>query len=72
MIVYMAKDPETARIGAQDRPFTRIDFPVGLDGEGWEQRQCEVKDETWAEMLEGKIAPPAQDWLHRYWWDGVS
>jgi hypothetical protein len=67
--VWLALDPETGRITAQDRPIERTELPPGLRGEGWPRRTVDVPQQTWTKTLKATYSPDSQDRLHRGWWE---
>lgn len=68
MRVWMTMDPENNRVTLQDRPFTRADFPPGLRGDGWPQREGEITDERWADLMAGTPTYDEVDAIHRECW----
>lgn len=68
MQIWLAQDPETGRVSAQDRPFEASDFPPGERGSGWECRALDVPAQTWTKLLRATYSPNAQDAMHRGWW----
>lgn len=68
MIIWLALDPRTLRVTAQDREFSDGDFPPGRRGLGWSIRSLEVPAQTWTKLMRATYSPSAQDDLHRRWW----
>jgi hypothetical protein len=66
--IYLALDPETDRVLAQDTFILRTDLPPGPRGEGWPIREVDIPLETWTTMLEAGFDPVTQDRLHKEWW----
>lgn len=72
MRVWLAKDPESGRITAQNRPITREDLPRGARGEGWERREIDVPQVTFTKVLHASYSGEAVDRIHLRWWqDGT-
>jgi hypothetical protein len=65
----MACDPETRRVLIQTREFGEGDFPPGLRGAGWPQRELDVPTEEVDAILAGGLSGKQLDRLHRAWWD---
>ena len=76
MRVWMALDPDDEqtghpRVSLQDELFVPArDMPPSavLRGEVWEVRETKLDEETWANLVQGKISPDDQDALHRKLW----
>lgn len=69
MHVWLAQDPETERITAQDREWSDGDFPPGPRGRGWPRREADIDENVWAALMLGEIPPSEQDELHQTWWN---
>lgn len=67
--IWLAMDAETRRVLVQDREFSEHDFPPGLRGAGWPQREHDVPTEKFQAILAGGMSGRELDRLHRSWWD---
>ena len=68
MRVWMTMDPETRRVALQDREFGDGDFPPGLRGLGWPQREGELHDDAYAAIMEGGLTAEQINDIHRTCW----
>ena len=68
MRIWMAMDPETRRIALQDREFGDSDFPPGLRGLGWPQREGHITQEEWDGIMAGTLTGDEVDEIHRRTW----
>ncbi len=66
--VWLALDPDTLRVTMQDREFSDGDFPRGLRGVDWPQREGEIPEETYAAILSGDLPGKEVDAIHRTLW----
>ncbi len=69
MRVYMAMDPETRRVLLQTREFGEFDFPRGIRGAGWPQREGELTDDVMEAVLGGTLGGRELDRIHRETWN---
>lgn len=72
MHLWLAKDPETDRVTAQESEWSDRDFPKGARGRDWPKREIDVPDQTWTKMLRATWTPTQQDKLHRQWWSEAA
>lgn len=68
MRVWMAMDPENRRVAMQDREFGESDFPAGLRGLDWPQREGTVPDHVWANIMAGVLTADEINEVHRTCW----
>jgi hypothetical protein len=66
--VWLAKDPETGRVLAQDHEWQDGDFPPGPRGRGWPRREVDVDPEEWQRMMEADMTGDDMDEAHLRWW----
>lgn len=67
--LWLALDPETRRVLVQNREFGEGDFPPGLRGNGWPQRQLDAPADEFEAILAGTVSDSELDRLHRTWWN---
>lgn len=66
--VYLLMDPESRRISLQTNEPDESSFPRGMRGLSWPIRRGQLADDTYADLLAGRIDPAEQDRIHRDLW----
>jgi hypothetical protein len=70
--LWLALDPETGRVLAQDRDWSETDFPGGAHGRGWPRREVDVPTGTFTKVCRASMSPAAVDAAHLRWWEEAA
>ena len=70
--LWLAQDPETGRITAQDHEFGDGDLPRGARGRGWPRREVDVPTGTFTKVCRASLSGDAVDAAHLRWWEEAA